>query len=193
MAQANGPQGGKRTQWFTVRAQSEREERIRESLEARIRAEGLEHLFGRILVPTEHLHEIRGGRKVITKHKMFPGYLMVELVLDEEGQIPDSSWFIVTESAGISGFVGPNNRHPEPMPADEIAAILSDISAKKARPKPKVKFEEGERVRIKEGAFENYDGMVEEVTADKGLVKVQISIFGRSTSVELEYSKVEKV
>ena len=193
MTEASTGNGKKTLEWFTVRAQSEREERIRESLEARIRAEGLEHLFGRILVPTEHLHEIRGGRKVVTKHKMFPGYLMVELVLDDEGKIPDASWFIVTETAGISGFVGSNNRHPEPMPPDEIAAILSDISAKKARPKPKVKFEVGERVQIKEGAFEGYDGQIEEVTADKGLVKVQISIFGRSTSVELEYSKVEKI
>jgi transcriptional antiterminator NusG len=181
------------TRWFTLKAQTEREERIKESLEARVRAEGLEHLFGRVVVPTEHVAEIRDRRKYVSKHKMYPGYIFIELVMDEDGRIPDASWFLVTETPGISGFVGTNQRHPESMPPEEIEYILSDMQAKREKPKPKVQFEEGERVRIREGAFENYDGVVEEVSTEKGLLKIQISIFGRSTSVELEYSKVEKV
>lgn len=183
----------KQRAWFTVRAQAEREERIKESLEARIRAEGLEHLFGRILVPTEHLAEIRRGRKVISRHKMYPGYILVEMDLDEDSKIPDASWFVITETPGISGFVGTHARHPESMPEHEIGTLLSDIQAKREKPKPKVEFEAGERVRIKEGPFEGHDGQVEGVTPDKGLVQLKISIFGRSTTVELEYSKVEKV
>jgi transcriptional antiterminator NusG len=124
---------------------------------------------------------------------MFPGYIFVEMVVDEEGAIPDASWFLITETPGITGFVGTNQRYPESMPQDEIDYILSDIEAKKEKPKPKVQFEEGERVRIKEGPFENYDGVVEEVSAERGFLKVQISIFARSTSVEIEYSKVEKI
>ena len=178
--------------WFTVRAQAEREDIIRESLEARMRAEGLEDLFGRVLVPTEHMAEVRSGRKMVTRHKMFPGYILLELELDDEGKIPDASWFLVTETPGISGFVGTNPRHPESMPDVEVDGILNDIQARRERPKPKIEFGEGERVRIKAGPFENYDGIVEEVAVDKGLLKVQISIFGRSTSVEIEYAKVEK-
>ena len=179
--------------WFTVRAQAEREDIIRESLEARMRAEGLEDLFGRVLVPTEHMAEVRsGGQKTVTRHKMFPGYILLEMVLDDKGKIPDESWFLVTETPGISGFVGTDLRHPEAMPAAEVDSILDDIQARRERPKPKIEFGEGERVRIKAGPFENYDGTIEEVAVDKGLLKVQISIFGRSTSVEIEYARVEK-
>jgi transcriptional antiterminator NusG len=178
--------------WFTLRAQAEREDIIRESLEARMRAEGLEDLFGRILVPTEHMAEVRSGRKMVTRHKMFPGYILIEMELDAEGKIPDESWFLVTETPGISGFVGTDPRHPESMPAIEVDSILDDMVARAERPKPKIAFDEGERVRIKAGPFENYDGSVEKVDVDKGVLKVQISIFGRSTSVEIEYGKVEK-
>jgi len=173
--------------WFIVRAHSEREDKIREALEARIRAAGIEKLFGRIMVPTEHLSEIRGGKKRIVRQKMYPGYILIEM------EVSDESWFIVTETPGISGFVGTDRLHPAPMREEEVQRILREMEDKKEKPRPKVEFEVGETVKIKEGPFENYDGVVEDVTPSKGLVKVGISIFGRSTSVELEFAKVEKV
>ena len=173
--------------WFIVRAHSEREEKIKAALEARIRAAGIEDLFGRIMVPTEHLSEIRDGRKRIVKQKMYPGYILVEM------EVCDESWFLVTETPGISGFVGTDRRNPVPMREEEVDRILREMEDKKEKPRPKVEFEMGETVKIKEGPFENYDGVVEDVTPSKGLVKVGISIFGRSTSVELEFAKVERV
>ena len=173
--------------WFIVRAHSEREEKIKESLEARIRAAGLEDLFGRIMVPAEHLSEIRNGKKRIVKQKMYPGYILIEM------EVCDESWFLVIETPGISGYVGTDRREPVPMREEEVSRILQEMEDKKEKPRPKVEFEAGEVVKIKEGPFENYDGVVEEITPSKGLVKVGISIFGRSTSVELEFAKVEKI
>ena len=175
--------------WYIVRVQAEREEKIRETLLARIRAAGpeIESRFGRIVVPSEHLQEIRGGKKRVTQQRMYPGYMMVEMCLDDE------TWFLVTETSGISGFVATNRKKPEPLPREEVEAILREMEEKRERPRPKVQFELGEHVKIREGAFQNYDGVVEEVDPGKGQVKVSVSIFGRSTMVEFEYSKVEKV
>jgi len=175
--------------WYTLKVAAEREEKIRKSIEARVRAATpeVQKQFGRILVPSEHYTEIKGGKKKITKQKMYPGYLLIEL------ELTDDSWFIVTETNGVAGFVGSNRRQPVPMPEQEVARLLREMEDKKEKPRPKIDFEIGDGVKIKEGPFENYDGVVEEVTPSKGLVKVSVSIFGRSTSVELEYSKVEKL
>jgi transcriptional antiterminator NusG len=176
-------------EWYTLKVQAEREEKIRGTMEARIRAAPPEvrDRFGRILVPSEHYTEIRGGKKRVTKQKMYPGYLLIEMDLTDE------SWFLVVETGGVAGFVGPNRRHPAPMPLQEVARLLREMEDKKEKPRPRINFEIGDGVKIKEGPFENYDGVVEEVTPSKGLVKVSVSIFGRSTSVELEYSKVERL
>jgi transcriptional antiterminator NusG len=175
--------------WYTLKVQAEREEKIRESILARVRAAPpeVQEEFGRILVPSEHYTEIRGGKKRVTKQKMYPGYLLIELDLTDE------SWFLVTETGGVAGFVGPDRRHPVPMPEQEVGRLLREMEDKKEKPRPKIEFEVGDGVKIKEGPFENYDGVVEEVTPSKGLVKVSVSIFGRSTSLELEYSKVERL
>jgi transcriptional antiterminator NusG len=175
--------------WYTLKVQAEREEKIRRTIEAKVRTAPpvVQEQFGRILVPSEHYTEIRGGKKRVTKQKMYPGYLLIEL------DLTDDSWFIVTETGGVAGFVGSSRRHPVPMPEQEVARLLREMEGKKEKPRPKIEFEVGDGVKIKEGPFENYDGSVEEVTPSKGLVKVSVSIFGRSTSVELEYSKVEKL
>jgi transcriptional antiterminator NusG len=175
--------------WYTLKVQAEREEKIRQSIEAKMRASPpeVQTQFGRILVPSEHFTEIRGGKKRITKQKMYPGYVLIEM------DLTDDSWFIVTETSGVAGFVGPDKRHPVPMPDEEVRRLLREMEDRKEKPRPKIDFEVGDGVKIKEGPFENYDGSVEEVTPSKGLVRVSVSIFGRSTSVELEYSKVEKL
>ncbi len=175
--------------WYTLKVQAEREEKIRETIEARIRAikPEVQEQFGRILVPSEHFTEIRGGKKRVSKQKMYPGYLLIEM------DLTDDSWFIVVETNGVASFVGPDRRHPVPMPEQEVGRLLREMEDKKEKPRPKIDFEIGDGVKIKEGPFENYDGIVEEVTPVKGLVRVLVSIFGRSTSIELEYSKVERL
>ena len=172
--------------WYAVRVQSEREETIRETLDARIRAAGIEEKVDRVLVPSEHLSEVRGGKRRITQQKMFPGYIFVHMDLD------DDSWYVITETAGISGFVGERTK-PMPMAEEEMAKILRDMEAKKEKPRPKVEFEVGEGVKIKSGPFENYDGLVEGINPEKGTLRVSVSIFGRSTPIYLEYSEVERL
>lgn len=176
--------------WYAIRVQSEREDAIGSSLEARVRAAGLEDRVARIMVPREHVSEIREGKKRVVQRKMYPGYILVEADLsDERGS---EAWFMITETPGISGFVGSRTK-PVPLTEGEISRILRDIEDKKERPRPKVEFEVGDGVKIKSGPFENYDGVIEEINPTKGLLRVSVSIFGRSTPVELSYSEVERL
>ena len=179
--------------WYALCAQSEREERIKESLEARLKARNLEALVSRIIVPAESVTEVREGKKKISQQKMLPGYILAEVEVDEKGDLPQGVWFAIMETPGISGFVGGNRMKPEPVEQADVDRILSDIESRKEKPKPKVEFVAGDRVRIKEGSFENFDGVVESVDASNWKLTVKVSIFGRDTSVELEYGKVEKV
>jgi transcription termination/antitermination protein NusG len=172
--------------WYAIRAQSEREDLIRDNLEAKVKAAGMEALISRIMVPREHVSEIREGKKRIIQRKMYPGYILVE------ADLTDEAWFLITETPGISGFVGSRTK-PVPLTEAEIGRILRDIEDKKERPRPKVEFEVGDGVKIRSGPFENYDGVIEEINPTKGVLRVSVSIFGRSTPVELEYSQVERL
>jgi transcriptional antiterminator NusG len=172
--------------WFTLKVQPEREEKIRGLLEQRIRTQGLEEDIRQILIPTETMVEIRGGKKRTVEQKTYPGYLFVEM------DLTDDAWYVINETTGITGFVAPDPKDPQPLTEDEIGKILKDIDDQKEKPKPKVEFEVGERVRIKEGPFQNYEGLVEEVFPSKGILRVNVHIFGRSTPVELEYYQVER-
>lgn len=172
--------------WYALKVQPEREEKIKGLLEQRIKLDGLEEIIRTILIPTEHMAEIRGGKKRIVEQKTYPGYIFAEMDLTDE------AWYLIAETQGVTGFVAPNPREPQPLTDDEIGKILKDIDDKKEKPKPKVEFTIGERVRIKEGPFQNYEGMVEEVFPAKGLLRVNVHIFGRSTPVELEYYQVER-
>jgi transcriptional antiterminator NusG len=172
--------------WYAIRAQSEREDLIRDNLEAKVKAAGMEALITRIMVPREHVSEIREGKKRIIQRKMYPGYILVE------ADLTDEAWFLITETPGISGFVGSRTK-PVSLTEAEISRILRDIEDKKERPRPKVEFEVGDGVKIRSGPFENYDGVIEEINPTKGVLRVSVSIFGRSTPVELEYSQVERL
>ncbi len=178
--------------WYALRAQSEREEKIKESLMTRIRAKGLEDTILQIIVPAENVSEIKEGKKRVSQQKMFPGYILVEVQKKEDGEVPQDVWFVIMETPGISGFVGGNRMNPVPLDETEVQRIIDDIDARKEKPKPKMEFEPGDKVRIKEGSFENFDGTVESVDPTKWMLKVRVSIFGRDTSVEMEYGKVEK-
>jgi transcriptional antiterminator NusG len=179
--------------WYALRVQSEREEKIKESLVARIRAKGLDKYVLQIVVPAENVSEIREGKKRVSQQKMFPGYILIEVETAESGEVEQNLWFVIMETSGISGFVGSNRMQPEPLDESEVRRILDDIESRKEKPKPKVEFEPGNKVRIKEGPFENFDGVVESVDSQKWMLRVKVSIFGRDTSVEMEYGKVEKI
>lgn len=180
--------------WFALRAHPEREEKIKCSLEARLRAKGLMEEIGQLVVPSETVSEVKNGESKISESHMFPGYIFIELpVEDETNEIPKNLWFVITETPGIGGFVGTSRTKPDQIEPEEIKRILDEIEAHKIRPKPKVEFEVGNKVRIKDGIFEGYDGSVASVDPTKWTLKVMTAIFGRDTEVELEYSKVERI
>jgi len=173
--------------WYILKVQPERESRIRNLLYEQIRNKGLGDVIRQILIPSESVAEHRGGKKRVVEQKTYPGYLFVEMDIDN-----DEAWYLVMETAGVSGFVSSDTRRPVPLPEEEINRILKVIDDRKEKPKPRVEFEPGKRVRIKEGPFENYEGTVEEVYPERGQLKVNVFVFGRSTPVEVEYHQVER-
>lgn len=179
--------------WYALRAQSEREERIKESLLVRLRQRGLEQYVPQIIVPAENVTEVREGKRRVSQQRMFPGYILMEVETAENGEVPEGVWFAIMDTPGISGFVGGSRMKGVPLEESEVQRIIEDIEARKEKPKPKMEFQPGDRVRIREGSFENFDGTVESVDPAKWMLKVRVSIFGRDTSVELEYGKVEKI
>jgi len=178
--------------WYVVRVQSGKEDQVREALERRIRADGLEEVVRRVLVPSERISEIRGGHKRVRERKIYPGYIMVEVETDEGDSIPEPAWFAIRETPGIGDFLGDGTR-PVPMSERDVDRLLGVAEQKEQAPKLKIGFSGGEAVRIKEGPFENFEGTVEEVSPAKGTVKVIVTIFGRPTPVELEYWQVERL
>ncbi|MCE9636162.1 MAG: transcription termination/antitermination protein NusG [Planctomycetes bacterium] len=172
--------------WFVLRVQSGREDRICENLQKRVCAAGLEASIPRILVPTETVSEIKNGKKRNYRRKIYPGYLLVQM------DLTDDVWFLIRETGGIGDFVGAHGR-PAPMEPFEVEKLLADMERTQEKPKVKIEFQKGESVKIKEGPFESFEGIVDEVFPDKGLVKVVVTIFGRPTPVELEYWQVEAI
>lgn len=174
-------------QWYILKVQSNREDSIRQGLERRVKIAGLERYFGDVIVPIEKVTEVKGGRKRVIKRKLYPGYLVVQM------EINDDTWFLVRETPGIGDFTGAAGR-PSPMLAHEVARIVSTQEEKAdAAPKLKIGFKLGDRVKINEGTFENFEGEVETIDEASGRVTVMINIFGRSTPVELEYWQVESL
>lgn len=179
-------------EWFVLRVQSNKEDKVRSSLLERIKAKGLENLISNVLVPSEKVSEIKGGKKKIIERKIYPGYIMTEVEVDENGQIPKEVWFLIRETSGAGDFIGGQNK-PVPMARYEVEKLLADVEQKEEKPRAKIEFTEGEKVRVKEGPFENYDGVVEEVLPASGRIKVMLTVFGRATPVELEFWQVEPI
>ncbi|KPK97423.1 MAG: antitermination protein NusG [Omnitrophica WOR_2 bacterium SM23_72] len=172
--------------WYVVHTQTGSEEKVKMSIEHKISREGMQELVSKVIIPTEQVSEVRSGKKKISQRKFFPGYLLVEMELNE------STYLFVKTVPGVTGFIG-LGRKPMPLPQSEVDNILKKTEETQVKPSPKVVFEKGEQVRITEGPFLNFNGTVEEIHPEKGKVKVSVSIFGRSTPVELEYWQVEKV
>ena len=173
--------------WYVVHAYSGFEKRVKRALRESIERSGMQDKFGQILVPVEEVVEMKGGQKSISERKFFPGYVLVEM------DMTDDSWHLVKNTPKVTGFVGGTAHHPTPISEKEVKNILDQIQEGVEKPKPKILFEVGEGVRVREGPFTDCHGSVEEVNYDKNRLRVAVMIFGRSTPVELDFNQVEKV
>jgi len=172
--------------WYVVHAYSNFENKVKASLEERIKLHGLEDKFGKIMVPTEEVVEMREGQKRRSERKFFPGYVLVEMELDEE------TWHLVKEVPKVLGFIGGSSDRPAPITEAEANAILNRVEEGVDKPRPKVLFEPGEVVRVVDGPFNDFSGVVESVNYEKSRLQVAVQILGRSTPVELDFGQVEK-
>lgn len=172
--------------WYVVHTQTGSEEKARAGLESKMSSTNLKEFVDEIVVPTEQVSEVRSGKKRITSRKFFPGYILIKMEMSKE------SWYLVKTTPGITGFIGPG-RKPTPITEDEVKRILQRTEDTEVKPMPKTTFEIGESIRIAQGPFANFNGSVTDVYPDRGKLKVSVSIFGRSTLVELEYWQVEKL
>lgn len=172
--------------WYVVHAYSGMEKAVERNIIERISRAGMQDKFGRILVPMEEVVEIKNGQKRTTERKFFPGYVLVEMIMD------DDSWHLVKHTNKVTGFVGGAKNRPAPISEEEVMKIVNQMQEGSEKPRHKVEFVVGELVRVKEGPFTDFNGSVEEVNYEKNKLRVAVTIFGRSTPVELEFSQVEK-
>jgi len=172
--------------WYIIHTYSGFEKKVRESLESRIQAFGLQEKIGKVLIPTEPVTEIRGGKKYTVERMFYPGYVLVQMDMD------DHVWHVVKSTPRVTGFVG-TGQQPTPLSDDEVNQIVYRVDTGKDKPKVKVKFEKNETVRITDGPFANFNGTVDDINEDRETLKVMVTIFGRATPVELEFGQVEKV
>ena len=183
----SGPPTNPNMKWYIIHSYSGFERKVRESIEARVRADDrLGGKIGRVLIPTESVTEVRNGKKYTSERMFYPGYVLVEMDMD------DNVWHVVKSTPRVTGFVG-TGQQPTPLSEDEVQQIVYRVADSKEKPKLKVKFGKNESVRITEGPFAIFTGMVDEVNEDRETLKVMVTIFGRSTPVELEFGQVEKV
>jgi len=178
-------QGNKR--WYIVHAYSGMEKAVERNLRERIDRAGMQDKFGRILVPTEEVVELKNGKKSVTERRIYPGYVLVEM------EMADDTWHLVKHTSKVTGFIGGARNRPAPISEAEVAKIVSQMQEGVDKPKPKVEWTVGELVRVKEGPFTDFNGAVEEVSYEKSKVRVSVTIFGRATPVELDFAQVEKV
>ena len=182
---AVAPTGNKR--WYVVHAYSGMEKAVERNLRERIERSGMQEKFGRILVPMEEVVELKNGKKAVTERRFFPGYVLVEM------EMADDTWHLVKHTSKVTGFVGGAKNRTSPISESEVMKIVNQMQEGIEKPRPKVQWVVGELVRVKEGPFTDFNGAVEDVNYDKSKVRVSVTIFGRATPVELDFSQVEKV
>ena len=172
--------------WYIVHTYSGFEKKVAESLQQRVAAYGLQSEIGEILIPTEDVVEMRAGKKVVSSKRFFPGYILVEM------HMTDHAWHVVKNTPKVTGFVGAGAK-PTPLTREEVDQILNQVTEAAEKPKPRYSFEKGDQVRINEGPFTSFNGVVDEVNLDRNTLKVMVTIFGRQTPVELDFSQVQKI
>ncbi len=176
--------------WYVLRVQSNKEHAVRDALERKAKLEAVEDRLSRVVVPTERVSTMKGGKRRVSERKLYPGYVFVEMELDESGRVPEKVWFLVRETNGVGDFIGTEGK-PSPMSAGEVDKLLGEADrGEEEAPALKVDYSPGDQVKVKQGPFENSEGVVDEVDLEKGLVRVILTIFGRPTPVELEYWQV---
>ena len=178
-------------EWFVLHTLTGQEARVKESIERRRKQEELEESIDEVLIPTEKVSEVKRGVKTTTTRKFFPGYVLAHVCLyDDASQINEKVWYFIRETPGVIGFIG--GEKPAPLRNEEVDVLLHQVEDKKEKVKPKVVFEPGETVKINDGPFMNFTGVIEEIDPERGRLKVSVAIFGRSAPVELEYWQVER-
>ena len=173
--------------WYVVHAYSGFEKNVQKTLKERIEREGMQDYFGQILVPVEEVVDIKNGKRTLSERKFFPGYVLAEM------EMTDDSWHLVKSTPRVTGFIGGTANRPLPITQREVDSIMQQIQTGGERPKPKVQFEVGQRIRVNEGPFADFNGVVDEVNYERNKLKVSVQIFGRETPVELDFMQVEKV
>ncbi len=178
--------------FFVLRVASNKEDRVREALARKVKIEGLETHVGRILVPTERVRQIKDGKRRDSDRKLYPGYVFIELDLDKNGMIPEKVWFTIKETEGVGDFIGSNGK-PTPMGPKDQAKMVEEAEKPTDEVTSDIKFNKNDKIKVTNGAFQNFEGEVDEVIADKGMVRIITTIFGRPTPLELEYWQIEKM
>src|SRR5438270_12039390 len=180
-----------KNQWFVIHTHSGQEQKVKESIEKRLKTEEMGEYIKEVLVPMEKVAEVRSGKKTVSTRKLYPGYVFIDMVLlDENNRVIEKPWYFIRDTPGIIGFVGGDR--PTPTSMDEISVIKEQISASEDTERLKVNFEVDETIKINDGPFLNFSGVIEEIEPERGKLKVTVNIFGRNTPVELEYWQVEK-
>jgi transcriptional antiterminator NusG len=179
-------------QWYVLRVQSNKETQVQEALQLKVEREGLGDIIGRIEVPVEQVKRIRGNKQTVHTRKLYPGYVFMEMEATEDGRVPEKAWFMIKETGGVGDFIGTEGM-PTPMRDTDVAKMLLEAEKPEEAPSIKVEFKKGDQIKIREGAFENFEGVVESIDEERGIVKVIVTIFGRSTPLDIEYWQIEKV
>lgn len=179
--------------WYVLRVASNREDQVREALERKVKIEKLEHRIGRILVPTQREKRMRAGTARVYHRKLYPGYVFVEMATEPDGSIPEDVWFVIKETTGVGDFIGSGGK-PSPMKLADVEKMLAAAIRPEESPTlANLTFKKGDRVKVREGPFENFEGVVDEINQQKGTVRVIVTIFGRATPIEIEYWQVELI
>ena len=177
--------------WYVLRVASNKENQVRDALERKVKIEGLEDRVGRILVPTQREKRMRGGTARVYHRKLYPGYVFVEMATEPDGSIPEDVWFVIKETTGVGDFIGSGGK-PSPMAMPDVEKMLAQVLVAEETPAlANLNFKKGDRVKVREGPFENFEGVVDEINTQKGTVRVIVTIFGRATPIEIEYWQVE--
>ncbi len=179
--------------WYVLKVASNKEDQVREALERKVKIERLEDRISRILVPTQRERRLRGGTSRVYHRKLYPGYVFIEMATDADGRIPEDVWFVIKETTGVGDFIGSGGK-PSPMLMTDVEKMLAaTITPDDSPTLANLTFAKGDKVKVREGAFENLEGLVDEINAQKGMVRVIATIFGRATPIELEYWQLEKL
>jgi len=183
---------GVNMQWYVLRVAANKEVQVKEALSQKVEREGLAEIIGRIEVPVERIKRIRGNKQTVHKRKLYPGYVFMEMESTEDKRVPEQAWFMIKGTAGVGDFIGTDGI-PSPMRDTDVAKMLLEAEKPEEAPSIKVEFQKGDIIKIREGAFENFEGVVDSIDSERGIVSVIVTIFGRSTPLDIEYWQIEKL